>query len=87
MTDFDSPSENYAGLFTCKEKGDSLFYSVTFLSRTRTLDSTYVNKMKAILDKYKIDYSTLETQQQDRAYCLQTGKYVAPITAALYATK
>lgn len=51
MTDY----ANYAGIFTCQKLTFAHRQSATILSRERTLDKIYVDKLRARLSSYNVD--------------------------------
>jgi len=51
MTDY----SNYAGIFSCQKVAFTHRQSATLLSRTRTLDKMYVDKMRTRLGSYSVD--------------------------------
>lgn len=76
-------TDNYAGIFTCKETDDVHYHSITLWSRTQTLSDNSINKMKEVLAQYNIDYSTLEKMVQGKFTCMAADTFVAPVMKLL----
>lgn len=62
---FDTDYDNYAGIIECKDTDNIFYMSVTFSSRSNTLNEDTINKMKNTLIGFGVDVSGLKIIRHD----------------------